>query len=182
MNGFCSCPNPQSCRCRVSQPALQQQDHLSGYPRSASTSFQTPSRAHIAMPSSLSPFTPRSRGLGLTQRHYTGAYDSHPSYNPITFYDTNHHSRSTNVYAYQSPHRNIPILTSMHPRGPQLQVPGYPPLPPVALNIHPPSAQPETGATKRKATTAPGRKPRAKRPRVLAPLDPGPVGVNRGSY
>jgi hypothetical protein len=188
MNGFrdvlCSCLNPQSCRCHASQPAHHQGEYHPGYPQ-----LSTLSRAHIAMPSSHSPFTPRSRGL--MQRHYTGAYNSQPSYNPITFYD-NHHTRNTNnstMYTFPSPHRNIiPNLSPMHPRGHQQpslqQVPGHLPLPPVALNMHlVPSAQTQAGANKRKAAApvaALGRKPRAKRPRVPASLDTGPVAASCG--
>lgn len=134
MNDFCHCLNPQSCWCYTSQPVHQQGKYHLGYLQT--TSFRTPSRAHM-VPSSHSPFTPCPRGA--MQCHETGAYNSRSSHNPITFYD-NHHARNT----FPSPHHNIvpsltPMRPSMHPQGVQQPVPGYPSVSPVTLNRHLPS-------------------------------------------
>jgi hypothetical protein len=80
MTAFCSCPNPQSCVCRASQPEpARWQEYHSGYqqPFSPFPSSQTPLRSQA--PSSYSPFTPRSRGPP-TQHHYASAYNTYASY------------------------------------------------------------------------------------------------------
>ncbi len=127
-----------------------------------------------------SPFTPRSRGPP-TQHHYANAYNSYnPNILANVFHDNRHpSSRVANMYTFTSPHRNIvPNLTPLRAREPQQQIPDHPPLPPVGLDMHIPAAQ--TRANKQKASTIPGPKPHAKRPRVPASLDTGPIAAGCG--
>jgi hypothetical protein len=174
--GYCSCSNPQSCRCRASQPAHWQGGYSSGHPR-LFTSHQTPSRASIA-----SPFTPRSRGRA--QHHHTGTYNSYSPYNPNAFYD-NPHMQST-MYSNPPPHLNLPTMTPprLHPRlhGPQRHAIGPPSVPFVpSPTIHQQVHQPLAGARglKRKSTEATAPK-RPKRTRIPASLNTGPVAARCG--
>lgn len=177
------------CRCHASQPVYQQGNYPSGYYSRSSTSFQTPSRARTAMPSSQLPFTPRLRGPPIvTQHHYADApAHTGSSFNPLanTLHD-NHHARIANLYT--SPRCNLSPMRALHREPPiQQQFFGHQPLPPVTRDTHPvPQASSQTRAratTKRKASTmtgAPVPKPRAKRPRVPASLDTGPIAAGCG--
>jgi hypothetical protein len=163
MNGFCACPNPQSCRCRASQPAHWQGDYPSRLP-----SFQMPSQAHtILVPPNYSPFTPRSRGPPI-QHHYASAY----AYDPSSLYD-NSHVRDTST-EYLNPSN----LTPTHLHQPQYHAPGPLPLvlPPIRV-VHQPPA--ETRGTKRKSAdmTVPKHPKHARAP---ASLDTGPVATRCG--